>query len=172
MHPLHQSKDYSALPSWQRWLDGGATFIATAGYSGYAGIVPGTVGSLVGLLLYLPMAERSLALSLGAVVLLFFLGVFASTHVATLWRVKDPHPIVVDEVVGMWISLLFVPFEWVYFIAAFLAFRFFDIVKPFPARQLEWLRGGWGIMLDDVAAGIYANLVVQCLVRLRPLLGY
>lgn len=172
MYTPHQSRDYSALPSWQRWLDGSATFIATGGYSGYAGIVPGTVGSLVGLLLYLPMAESSVALRLAAIVITFFLGVFASTHVATLWRVKDPHPIVVDEVVGMWLSLLFVPLDWVNFIAAFLVFRFFDIIKPFPARQAEWLPGGWGIMLDDVAAGIYANLVVQCFVQVRPLLGY
>jgi phosphatidylglycerophosphatase A len=169
---MRQAGEYPGIPLLRRLLDQSATFVATGGYSGYARIVPGTVGSLVGLLLYLPAAASPIAARLTAVVVVFFLGVFASTRVATIWRIKDPHPIVIDEIVGMWISLLFVPFELVYFFGAFVVFRLFDIVKPFPARQAEWLMGGWGIMLDDVAAGVYANLVIQCVVRLPSLLGY
>ncbi len=101
---------------------------------------------------------------------LFFLGVFASTRAAEIWRIKDPHPIVIDEIVGMWIALLFVPPGVAYFVAAFLLFRLFDIIKPTPARQAELLKGGWGIMLDDVFAGIYAGAAVYGFEAVRSFL--
>jgi phosphatidylglycerophosphatase A len=153
-------------------LDQGATLVATGGYSGYAGIVPGTVGSLVGLILYLPLAAAaSVRLCLLATLALFFLGVLASGRMERAWKVKDPQPIVIDEIVGMWISLLFVPFEAGYFLAAFVLFRLFDIIKPFPARQAELLVGGWGIMVDDVVAGIYANAGIHAFLTLREILS-
>jgi phosphatidylglycerophosphatase A len=77
---------------------------------------------------------------------------------------SDPSIVVIDEIVGMWTSLLFLPSTLTVFISAFIAFRLFDIVKPPPVRQLERLSGGWGIMLDDVMAGIYANLLVRVVV--------
>jgi phosphatidylglycerophosphatase A len=152
-------------------LDQGATLVATGGYSGYAGIVPGTVGSLVGLVLYLPLAAiASIPVCLIATFALFFLGVLASGRMERTWRVKDPQPVVIDEIVGMWISLLFVPTGAGYFLAAFILFRIFDIIKPFPARQAELLAGGWGIMVDDVIAGIYANAGIHVALSLRQLL--
>ncbi len=144
-------------------------FFVTGGYAGFARLAPGTVGSLVGLLLYLPLASSPALVPPLAAVAMFFLGVFASSHVANIWRVKDPQVIVVDEIVGMWIALLFVPFEIVNVAGAFLAFRLFDIVKPFPARQAEQLPAGWGIMVDDVAAGVYANLTIQVFVYLASI---
>ncbi len=159
------------LTKGQTLLDKILIAFATGGYSGFAGTAPGTVGSLVGLLLYLPLASSPALVPVAAAVTVFFLGVFASSHVASIWRIKDPQAIVIDEIVGMWIALLLVPFEIVYVAGAFVAFRIFDIVKPFPARQAERLSDGWGIMLDDVVAGIYANLTVRCFVYLRWLLG-
>jgi phosphatidylglycerophosphatase A len=78
---------------------------------------------------------------------------------------KDPGQVVVDEVAGMWTTLLLVPFTPVNAALAFVAFRVMDVVKPYPARQLEALRGGWGIMCDDLMAGVYANLLLQVLLR-------
>lgn len=166
-----RQEDIAYVPRLQRMLDQGATWIATGGFSGYAGIVPGTVGSLVGLLLYLPLAASPVGVRFVALVALFFLGVFASSRLEEIWQIKDPKPVVIDEIVGMWIALLFVPHEIVYFLGAFVLFRLFDIIKPFPARQAELLKGGWGIMLDDVVAGIYANAAIQVIVSLRPFLG-
>jgi phosphatidylglycerophosphatase A len=168
---MRQAEENPGIPLLRRLLDQCATFIATGGYSGYAGIVPGTVGSLVGLVLYLLVMTIPVTERIAVAVALFCVGVFASSRVETTWKIKDPHPVVIDEIVGMWIALLFVPYDFIYFIGAFVLFRLFDIIKPFPARQAELLKGGWGIMLDDVVAGIYANAAIQCVVSLRQLLG-
>lgn len=88
------------------------------------------------------------------------LGVWSSSIVASIWG-KDPARVVIDEVAGMCISMLFLPVNIKYVIAALILFRFFDIVKPLFIRRLEILPGGWGIMMDDVLAGIYANLLLQ-----------
>ncbi len=157
----------TVLTKGESFLDRVLILFVTAGYAGFSRLAPGTVGSLVGLLLYLPLASSPALVPPLAAVAMFFLGVFASSHVANIWRVKDPQAIVIDEIVGMWIALLWLPFEMVYFAGAFLAFRLFDIFKPFPARQAEGLPAGWGIMVDDVVAGVYANLAIHGLVYLR-----
>lgn len=90
----------------------------------------------------------------------FLLGVRSSSKLEAKWG-KDSSKIVIDEVVGMWIALLLVPSGWFYTILVFLLFRFFDIIKPFFIKRMEKLKGGWGVMMDDVLAGIYANAVVQ-----------
>jgi phosphatidylglycerophosphatase A len=77
---------------------------------------------------------------------------------------KDPGIIVIDEMVGQWCALLFLPFTIPIFIASFFLFRAFDIIKPFPARKSEDLKGGAGIMIDDIIAGIYANIILQIIV--------
>lgn len=164
-------KDWVFLSSFQRSqpaavmprnaIDLTLTIIATGVFSGYARIVPGTVGSLVGLVLFLPLAASPLLVRVVATAAVFLLGVFASSRMEEIWRIKDPNLVVIDEIVGMWIALVFVPYDVVNFIAAFLLFRLFDILKPFPAKQAELLRGGWGIMLDDVFAGIYACAAIN-----------
>lgn len=136
--------------------------IATGFYSGYSPIAPGTAGSLAGLALYLiPGFEGPLAFPL-LIILIFAIGVFSAAALERLVG-EDPPVVVIDEIVGMWVSLLLLPKTLPVIAAAFLLFRFYDIVKPPPARQLERLRNGWGIMLDDVAAGLYANLTVRLL---------
>jgi phosphatidylglycerophosphatase A len=155
----------------QSFLDRILTVVATGGFAGYAGIIPGTVGSLVGLLLYLPLTPSPVLVRVVAAVAVFFLGVFASSRMEEIWRIKDPKPVVIDEIVGMWVSLLFVPHNVAYFLGAFVLFRLFDVVKPFPARQAELLKGGWGIMLDDVVAGIYASATIHGVLSLHQFLG-
>lgn len=94
---------------------------------------------------------------------LLFIGVYSAGKVEAEWG-KDSHRIVIDEVVGMSVTLLFVPARWLYLLIGLLLFRFFDIAKPFQIRKMENLSGGWGVMMDDVLAGVYANLLLQLVV--------
>jgi phosphatidylglycerophosphatase A len=95
----------------------------------------------------------------------YLAGVAASTRLAARLGRKDPGAAVVDEVVGMWLALLFLPFTPATAVAAFLLFRILDVFKPWPARQFESLPAGWGIMTDDVMAGVYANLLLRAGLR-------
>ncbi len=139
--------------------------MATAFGAGFSPIAPGTAGSLVGLALYWPLQMAAPPVQVAVTVAAFFAGVAASTRLADRLGRKDPGAAVVDEVVGMWLSLLFLPFTPATAVAAFLLFRVLDVFKPGPARQLESLPGGWGIMADDVMAGIYANLLLHAGLR-------
>jgi phosphatidylglycerophosphatase A len=138
-----------------------ATVLATGFGSGYSPIAPGTAGTIVGVLLFWPMRALPFVYQLAATLVLFALAVPAATYVSRRLARKDPGLVVVDEILGMWISLLLLPWTPTVVIAAFFAFRLMDIVKPPPARGFEALPEGWGIVLDDVMAGVYANLLVQ-----------
>jgi phosphatidylglycerophosphatase A len=98
------------------------------------------------------------------------IGVYVGNKVEPYWG-KDSYRVVIDEVAGMWVAMLFIPPTLTLLIAGFILFRFFDIVKPLYIRKMEAFKGGWGVMLDDVLAGIYANLVLQIIVffHLLPL---
>jgi phosphatidylglycerophosphatase A len=150
----------------RRWiLTSPLAWMATGLGAGFSPIAPGTAGSAVGLLLFWPLAARPLWLTSALALVVFCLGVAGATRVAQREGREDPGLVVVDEVVGMWVSLLALPFTWRTALAGFVLFRVMDVVKPFPARRLEDLPRGWGIMADDVMAGIYANLVLQALVH-------
>jgi len=95
-------------------------------------------------------------------------GVWSSSVMEQFWG-KDPSKVVIDEVAGMCVSLVFLPVNVKYLLAAFILFRFFDIVKPLYIRKTEALPRGWGIMLDDVLAGIYTNILLQCVLWFRLL---
>jgi len=143
--------------------------IATGFYSGYSPIAPGTAGSVVGILFFLiPGFESLIPLSI-SITIVFFIGVLTSNRMEKILG-EDPSQVVIDEIVGMWISVLFLPKGLIVAFMAFIFFRIFDIVKPQPARYMEKFQHGWGIMLDDVIAGIYANLTTQLLIWLFPAL--
>ncbi|MBP8849749.1 MAG: phosphatidylglycerophosphatase A [Breznakibacter sp.] len=140
--------------------------IATAFGLGYSPIAPGTMGAIGGIAVYLLIINSlsQVNMILGLLIILFLcLGIIASNKLESEWG-KDPSKIVIDEVVGVWIALLFIPSEWQYTLGAFLLFRFFDIVKPLYIKRAEKLKGGWGVMFDDVLAGVYANIVIQIVV--------
>jgi phosphatidylglycerophosphatase A len=122
----------------------------------------------VGLVLFWPLSQLGSAYLLVVTLVVFLLGVPAAALVARREGRKDPGVVVVDEIVGMWVSLLFLPLTPFTALSAFLLFRGMDIVKPYPARQLERLPGGWGIMADDVMAGIYANLLLRLALQVWP----
>ncbi len=142
-------------------IDAPAFAIATGLGSGYSPFAPGTAGSLVGLALLWPMRGWPFAWQAAACVALFARGAAAAGRVARSVGIADPGIVVVDEVVGMWVTLLLVPLSAWTAAAGFLLFRAMDVIKPYPARDMEALHGGLGIMADDVAAGLYANLVLQ-----------
>lgn len=145
-----------------------AAAVATGFGSGYSPVAPGTAGSLVGLLLFWPLRRLPPALLLAVVAACFFLGTAAAAIVARRVGITDPGIVVVDEVVGMWVSLLFLPFTAGTAALGFVLFRVMDVWKPYPARQLEDLPGGWGIMFDDVMAGLYANLALRVALLVWP----
>jgi phosphatidylglycerophosphatase A len=144
-----------------------AVFLATAGYTGYFPIAPGTVGSAVGLALYVPISRlQSPVFELSVIVVLFAAGVWAGTTAERYFGGIDPGPIVLDEVVGMFITLAFIPVGWTGALAGFFLFRLFDVIKPFPAARLEKLHGGLGVMADDAMAAIYANLALRAAIAI------
>jgi phosphatidylglycerophosphatase A len=177
--PAHSVKDYLAL------------VIATCGV-GYLPLAPGTWGSLLAVGLYLLLRngtvvlvsrifheqfsfydprEFFVAVELAVIVIVSLVGTWAATQAEQLFGGKDPGKVVVDEVAGQLIALLPVPLmvgsRWGWWIlVAFLLFRFFDIIKPYPARRLESLESGLGIMADDIVAGLYAAVVTAVLIAL------
>lgn len=131
-----------------------ALFIATAGGVGYVPVVPGTAGSLLALaiLWIVPFSALGLVLTLLAIVVL---GGWASGRAERLLGRKDPEVVVVDEVAGMFLSVVTLPRQLVLFLSAFVLFRLLDILKPFPAGRSQSLPGGIGVMLDDLIVGAY-----------------
>ena len=135
-----------------------AVGLATVGPVGFAPIAPGTAGSVVGLgLFWLVRSTGSTWLEVTVLLAVTLVGVVAAYTAEAKYRQQDPGLIVIDEVAGMLVTLLAVPVGLGGALIGFFAFRLFDIVKPFPARQAERLPGGWGVMTDDLVAGIYAQ---------------
>lgn len=146
-----------------------AVFVATVGYCGYFPLAPGTVGSAAGLIFYLPVWYTGSALvEVGVILAVFAAGVWAGTVSERYFGGIDPGPVVIDEVVGMLITLAFIPVGWTGMFAGFVLFRIFDVIKPYPANRLEALHGGLGVMADDAMAAVYANLSLRVLVWLLP----
>ena len=144
-----------------------ALAISTFGV-GYLPLMPGTYGSLVGVGIFwgftqLVNGNALVALVLVSIVVVTFAGIWAASRTEELSGRKDPGKVVVDEVAGQLISLfpltLFARWSIVAVIISFILFRFFDIVKPYPARRLEALKGGFGVMCDDLIAGVYAAAI-------------
>lgn len=149
-----------------------ALAIATWGV-GYLPLMPGTFGSLVGVGIFLGLTQVAtgnalVAVVLVAIVAVTFAGIWAAARTEDLSNRKDPQKVVVDEVAGQLISLfpltLFARWSIVAVIISFILFRFFDIVKPYPAGRLEALEGGLGVMCDDLVAGVYAAVITSIIV--------
>jgi len=148
-----------------------AIWLATWGGCGYFPKGPGTAGSLGGAAVAWVLVRWAgwppAALAAAALGLLGP-GVWASSRAARYWGQEDPQRVVIDEVLGQWLALSVAPAaEWRYWLAAFALFRIFDIWKPFPVRSAEQLAAGWGIVADDLVAGVYAAVVLLALRRLH-----
>jgi phosphatidylglycerophosphatase A len=146
-----------------------AVFVATAAYCGYFPFAPGTVGSAAGLVVYLLVWwSHSVAVEGALILFLFLIGTWAGTIAERYFGGIDPGPIVIDEVVGMLITLAFIPVGLSGALAGFFLFRLFDVIKPFPAGRLERLHGGLGVMADDAMAAVYANVSLRVLLWAMP----
>jgi phosphatidylglycerophosphatase A len=155
-------------PDMSRVMSASARWLATGFGAGYSPFAPGTAGSVVGLLLFWPMASLPWPYPAAACAVVSVTGALAATHVADRVGLKDPGIVVVDEIVGMWVTLIDLPFGLLTAAAGFILFRAMDVLKPWPARDLERLPGGWGIVADDLAAGVYANLMLRVALLVWP----
>ncbi|NOX38776.1 MAG: phosphatidylglycerophosphatase A [Calditrichaeota bacterium] len=142
-------------------------FIFASGFgTGYAPIAPGTAGSLLAVLAAYFLIQDRWFILIACILFFFFVGVYSATFVERELERHDPSLVVIDEMVGMWISVLFLPLNgWIYALA-FGAFRLFDVWKPFPVNKFQGLPDGWGVMMDDVVAGLYAMVLVHFLTRI------
>lgn len=139
-----------------------AHFIATCGYVGYFPLAPGTVGSAVGVAIYVSLQTFGSAWALGLTMVgASVAGIWAAGVVERHQEKKDPSIVVVDELAGMLLSVWWIPVNWLGLVVGFFVFRLLDIVKPFPCRQSERLGGGLGIMMDDLIAGLYTNVLLR-----------
>ena len=146
-------------------------FVTALG-SGYSPYAPGTAGAILGAAV-LWLFERYSIISttttpilfIGLIVVTTILGIIATNQLESEWG-EDPSKVVIDEVIGIWITMMFIPFTWMNLLIGFILFRFFDIAKPLGIRKMENLSGGIGVMADDMLAGIYSNIVLQIIIYL------
>lgn len=136
--------------------------------AGYFPLAPGTFASLIVVLLYkYLLVGLSIPAYLGLVLLLYILGIWASSRLAADMKSEDPQNIVIDEVVGQLLALFMLEPSWWLMLASFFLFRFFDIFKPLFIKKAETFRSGWGIMLDDIMAGMYASIILNLYIILK-----
>ena len=137
-------------------------FLATGGYLGHVPIAPGTFGSLPGLLICLGMSGISLGYAILFAIVFAVVALVIAKQAQKLIGGKDPSSIVIDEMTGMIVTLLGIPLTTFSLVLGFLVFRAFDVLKPFPIRHFDQkIPGGAGIVLDDVMAGVYGNLLIR-----------
>lgn len=134
-------------------------------FSGYFPFASGTVGSLVAFGIYMIPGMENPAILSFLIALFTVWGIKIGTKFEKVYG-KDPSQCTIDEFVGSWISLLFIPKKIWFILAAFVIWRVLDIVKPFPARQMEKLNGGLGIMMDDIVSGIYSMIIMHIIIYL------
>jgi phosphatidylglycerophosphatase A len=140
--------------------------MATWWGTGYSPLASGTVGTLAAIPLYLVLARLPFPLYILTMVPFFFFSCWVAGAAEEIFAEKDSGKIVIDEVVGYLVTMTDAPFSWRAVILGFFLFRFFDIVKVFPANIIDRrLKNGWGVVLDDVVAGVYACVVVHLLLR-------
>ena len=137
-------------------------FLASGFYTGYFPVAPGTIGSLVGILACFLLQDVPFTTYAIVVILTLIAGIYISGEAEKIYQTKDSSHIVIDEIAGIFFTFIYLPKGISFLLAGFVAFRFFDILKPFPIRLIdEKIKGGWGIMFDDVLAGIYANILIR-----------
>jgi phosphatidylglycerophosphatase A len=141
-------------------------FIATGGGVGYFPYISGTIGTLVGIPIYILLSKINPFLYIFISGILFFIGVKSSGYVEELFNVKDSRRIVIDEILGYIVTMFMINNTKKNILIGFILFRLFDILKIFPIRYIdERMEGGYGIVIDDVVAGIYANLIFRILLK-------
>ncbi len=139
--------------------------ITTFFYTGYLPFIPGTFGSLAAILIFY-LVKNNVFAHLAVILILTILGLALAGEAEKIFNRQDPRQVVVDEVVGMLLGLLFLPYDIKLVVSGFFIFRLLDTLKPYPIRHLERRGGSIGIMTDDIVAGLYTNIVLQAVLRL------
>lgn len=141
-------------------------FLASGFYSGLSPFMPGTAGTVVGIGLYWCLSHLPFFQYLITCIAFIFLAVWLADRAAAILQQADPSLIVIDEIAGYLVTMIGIPGSWHYIVMGFILFRTIDVLKPFPIQVIDRdLKGGWGIVLDDVVAGIFANLIMQVVIR-------
>lgn len=142
--------------------------LATGFGVGYFPFAPGTIGTLLAIPIYVFLSEIPFPLYEITLVGFFFLAVWISDKAGVVFGKKDDPRIVIDEIIGFFVTMLWVPKTNLSVIVGFFLFRFFDILKPPPIRLIERVRGGYGVVLDDVLAGVYGSIMLHLIMRFFP----
>ncbi len=160
---------FSAAGDSFKAMRGIVRFLATGFYVGKVPIAPGTAGTVIGVLFYIFICGLPLVLYIITVITFIFLAAWLATIMQEIIGEQDPPEVVIDEMAGFLVTMCFHKFDISLVLAGFVIFRIFDIVKPFPIRWLERnFLSGWGVVLDDVMAGIYANVALWFFGLLMP----
>ena len=157
------------LKSEMGWMNYFIVMFATGFGVGYSPIAPGTLGTLLAIPVYYFLSNISSPIYEITLIGFFFLSVWISENAEVSFGKRDDRRIVIDEMMGFLITMLWVPKTALFIIIGFLLFRVFDIIKPPPIRRLERAKGGFGVVLDDVLAGVYANIILQIISYYFPL---
>ena len=161
----HRTKDASGLFLRADFKEKLAFIFSSAMGAGFFPVAQGTVGTLAGIPLVIASAYLN-PLADGVLIFLFIiLAVWSSDVSCNLLAREDPAEVVIDEVAGILMTFFLLPFSWLHLCFGFVLFRLFDILKPYPVRHLEKLKGGLGIVADDLMAGVYANLCLRILIQ-------
>lgn len=153
-----------------QWL---VKFLATGSYAGNVPFFPGTAGSLVGVLLYLLLRHLPHGVFFITVVTFIFMAAWVSTKAQGIYCEQDPKEIVIDEIAGFLVAMTFHKADLLMIVLGFVIFRVFDIIKPYPIKWVErYFLSGWGVVLDDVMAGIYTNVVLWAVGPLFPRMNF
>lgn len=139
--------------------------ITTFFYVGYLPFIPGTFGSLAGIILFY-FVKNNIFVHLSVILILVILGLTSAGEAEKIFNRQDPRNVVIDEVAGMLLGLLFLPYDIKLVVSGFFLFRLLDTLKPYPIRWFEQRRGSLGIMGDDIVAGLYTNIILQVVLRL------
>jgi phosphatidylglycerophosphatase A len=137
--------------------------LAAWGPCGYAPAAPGTFGTLGAIPLYLVLSRLPAGAYLAATAAFAALAVAAAARAGRYWGIPDASPIVIDEVAGYLVTMALVPFSWPATLAGFVLFRVFDVLKPWPASAFDRVKTGFGVVMDDLAAGVYAWAALRLL---------
>jgi phosphatidylglycerophosphatase A len=147
-------------------------FLSSAFGAGYIKYAPGTFGTLVGLVLWVLFVPVDYDLQFYCVISMLLISIVISSLAEKIYNIKDDQRIVIDEVAGIWVTLAFLPKTFIFLFLGFILFRLFDIKKPWIIYKMQNLKGGLGITVDDILAGIFANFILQIINLICILLTY
>jgi phosphatidylglycerophosphatase A len=140
-------------------------FLSSGTYLGYIPFASGTFGTLWGLPIFYVLSAQTFWFQVLIIIASIGLAIYLAGQAEDFLRRKDPSQVVIDEIVGYMVTVAGMPFSWTTAISGFIIFRIMDIVKPYPIRKIDQkMPGGWGIVLDDVLAGVYCQIILRSLV--------